>query len=59
MVAAWRDIWSDGDDIAKHALALMKNEWDLAGRSAQLALHGERERRERRSGVSRPLMRSP
>ena len=45
MVAAWRDIWSDGDDIAKHALAFMKNEWDQAERSAQLALHGERERR--------------
>ena len=45
MVAAWRDIWSDSDDIAKHALAFMKNEWDQAERSAQLATHGERERR--------------
>ena len=44
MVAAWRDIWSDSDDIAGHALAFMKTEWEQASRSGHLAVLGERER---------------
>jgi D-psicose/D-tagatose/L-ribulose 3-epimerase len=44
MVAAWRDIWSDGDDIGKHALTFMKNEWEQAGRSCDLTTLGRRRR---------------
>jgi D-psicose/D-tagatose/L-ribulose 3-epimerase len=42
MVAAWRDIWSDGDDIGRHALAFMKNEWEQAARSGDLTSLGRR-----------------
>ena len=44
MVAAWRDIWSDGDDIGKHALAFMKNEWEQAKHSWDLTALGQRRR---------------
>ena len=42
MVAAWRDIWSDSDDIGRHALAFMKNEWEQAKRSSDLTTLGRR-----------------
>ena len=45
MVAAWRDIWSDGDDIGEHALAFMKNEWAQAKRSWELTSLGREQRR--------------
>ena len=44
MVAAWRDIWSDGDDIAAHALEFMRREFADAGRSDLLVSHSERRR---------------
>lgn len=43
MVAAWRDIWSDGDDIAEHALTFMKNESEQAKRSGDLTSLGRRQ----------------
>jgi len=45
MVAAWRDIWSDSDDIAGHALTFMKNEWEQARRSLDLTSLGQRRRK--------------
>ena len=45
MVAAWRDIWSDGDDIGRHALGFMKNEWAQAKRSWELTSLGREHRR--------------
>ena len=44
MVVAWRDIWLDGDDIGKHALAFMKNEWEQAKRSWELTSLGRGQR---------------
>ena len=44
MVAAWRDIWSDSDDIAAHALAFMRREFADAGRADFLMSHSQRRR---------------
>jgi D-psicose/D-tagatose/L-ribulose 3-epimerase len=42
MVAAWRDIWSDSDDIATHALAFMRRESADAVKCASLVSRSER-----------------
>jgi len=39
MVAAWRDIWSDSDDIAAHALEFMRREFADAARCNALVAH--------------------
>jgi D-psicose/D-tagatose/L-ribulose 3-epimerase len=44
MVAAWRDIWSDSDDIAAHALAFMHSQFADAVRCESLISHAERRR---------------
>lgn len=41
MVAAWRDIWSDSDDIAAHALAFMRSRYANAVRCESLSSHAE------------------
>ena len=38
MVAAWRDIWSDSDDIAAHALEFMRREFADAVRCEALGV---------------------
>ena len=41
MVGAWRDIWSDSDDIAAHALEFMRREFADAARCNTLVAHSE------------------
>jgi D-psicose/D-tagatose/L-ribulose 3-epimerase len=42
MVATWRDIWSDSDDIAEHALTFMRREFADALRCESLVAQGRR-----------------
>jgi D-psicose/D-tagatose/L-ribulose 3-epimerase len=42
MVAAWRDVWSDSDDIAEHALVFMRREFADALRCESLVFQAER-----------------
>src|ERR1700722_13557133 len=44
MVAAWRDVWSDSKDIAEHALAFMRREFEDAHRCESLVSQAELQR---------------
>jgi D-psicose/D-tagatose/L-ribulose 3-epimerase len=44
MVAAWRDVWSDSDDIAEHAFTFMRREFADAVRCGSLVSQAERQR---------------